>query len=495
MGKGTRKRETSLQRREEKERLLLEQKKKKRQTTVAVIATVAVFVLLVGGAVGALLHKRKVNSNDYIIHNTIVARSANYKVTQAMMTYFTNSTYMNYCTNYEDQLEDLGLDTTRSLKAQTCVYDDTISWYDYFVNTTENSLVWMLSFAEQAKADGLTLSQEYQKEIEETMAATVPTNFGDDLTADDVRACLELYYTALMQEDLVQKDIVPSEEEINTWADAHNRELLRADYTYYNIPYGTGAYYTEEAAREIADKLLACTTEEAFVKLAKEGLLARGVYANAETMEKQFAANYLRDEYSYRADDGFSDWLFAAERQVGDATVVDRAESSSMTVYFCRGTAARDTSPATIDVRHILFKSESFDSDEAAKAKAEAVLQEWKDGAATEASFGELAKKYTEDSNGEQGGLYEGVTKGQMVETFNDWCFDTARKAGDTGVVKTNYGYHVMYFVKVGEVSWYNTAKTTLENDNYEAVSTAYQTTYGVTVDGETAHMVQLGAD
>ena len=33
-----------------------------------------------------------------------------------------------------------------------------------------------------------------------------------------------------------------------------------------------------------------------------------------------------------------------------------------------------------------------------------------------------------------------------MVAAFNDWCFDPARQVGDTGVVKTEYGYHVMYF-------------------------------------------------
>ena len=34
-----------------------------------------------------------------------------------------------------------------------------------------------------------------------------------------------------------------------------------------------------------------------------------------------------------------------------------------------------------------------------------------------------------------------------MVPTFNDWCFDESRQEGDTGIVKTDYGYHVMYFV------------------------------------------------
>ena len=38
-----------------------------------------------------------------------------------------------------------------------------------------------------------------------------------------------------------------------------------------------------------------------------------------------------------------------------------------------------------------------------------------------------------------------------MVQTFNDWCFDEARKTGDSGIVKTQFGYHIMYFVGFGD--------------------------------------------
>ena len=34
-----------------------------------------------------------------------------------------------------------------------------------------------------------------------------------------------------------------------------------------------------------------------------------------------------------------------------------------------------------------------------------------------------------------------------MVEPFEDWAIDEARKAGDTGLVETEYGYHVMFFI------------------------------------------------
>ena len=33
-----------------------------------------------------------------------------------------------------------------------------------------------------------------------------------------------------------------------------------------------------------------------------------------------------------------------------------------------------------------------------------------------------------------------------MVPEFDAWCFDPARKPGDTAVVKTSLGFHVMYF-------------------------------------------------
>ena len=65
----------------------------------------------------------------------------------------------------------------------------------------------------------------------------------------------------------------------------------------------------------------------------------------------------------------------------------------------------------------------------------------------TAESFAALANEYSQDpGSNTNGGLYEGVTEGQMVAAFNDWCFDAERKEGDTGIVRTEYGYHVMYF-------------------------------------------------
>lgn len=118
-----------------------------------------------------------------------------------------------------------------------------------------------------------------------------------------------------------------------------------------------------------------------------------------------------------------------------------------------------------VNVRHILIEPEkdedgsiSDDAWTAAEEKAQEILDEWQAGDADEESFGELANTYSTDGGSNtNGGLYEDVYPGQMVTEFNDWCFDASRKPGDTGIVKTSFGYHVMYFVSFTDTYYYKT--------------------------------------
>ena len=40
-----------------------------------------------------------------------------------------------------------------------------------------------------------------------------------------------------------------------------------------------------------------------------------------------------------------------------------------------------------------------------------------------------------------------------MVEAFEDWCF-ADHEVGDTGIVETEYGYHVMFFSGNSETTY-----------------------------------------
>lgn len=124
---------------------------------------------------------------------------------------------------------------------------------------------------------------------------------------------------------------------------------------------------------------------------------------------------------------------------------------------------------ATRDVRHILLMPDTYGSDDAAKAKAEEVLALYLEGEKTEASFEALGEEYNEDGNN----LYENVTKGQMVTEFEEWLFDESRNEGDTGIVKTDYGYHIMYYVGEGLPKWRSEAIDSIvdtKNQEYAAV-------------------------
>ena len=125
-----------------------------------------------------------------------------------------------------------------------------------------------------------------------------------------------------------------------------------------------------------------------------------------------------------------------------------------------------------VDVRHILIAPEGGTTDEsgatvyseeewaAAEKKANDVLNEWLAGDANEDSFGVLAQVYSVDGgSSSNGGLYEDVYVGQMVEPFENWCFDASRQYGDYGIVKTDYGYHIMYFVG-SDLVWFLTAES-----------------------------------
>ena len=92
-----------------------------------------------------------------------------------------------------------------------------------------------------------------------------------------------------------------------------------------------------------------------------------------------------------------------------------------------------------------------------AKKNADDALDTWKKGDKTEDSFAALASDLTEDSGSQpNGGLYENVLPGSMVAPFDSWIFDANRKPGDTEIVETEYGYHVMYFVSANETPYYD---------------------------------------
>ncbi|MBR4062715.1 MAG: peptidylprolyl isomerase [Clostridia bacterium] len=179
-------------------------------------------------------------------------------------------------------------------------------------------------------------------------------------------------------------------------------------------------------------------------------------------------------------------WLFEETTKVGDTKTItsEGDKKSTYSVYFMSATSHLDES-ATKDVAHILVSFDDYKTgttitdEEKAKAKAEAdkILADYLAGEKTQAAFEKLGEEKTADSNV----VYEGVSKGDMVEEFENWIFDEARTVGETGIVETTYGYHVMYFIGDGKLAWENTAHSGVLNDLFTEWVETNATTYNYT--------------
>ena len=56
-----------------------------------------------------------------------------------------------------------------------------------------------------------------------------------------------------------------------------------------------------------------------------------------------------------------------------------------------------------------------------------------------------------------------------MVQEFEDWCFDDSRQTGDYGLVKTSYGYHIMYYV-FGEEGWIRICRNGVQSEKAQTM-------------------------
>ena len=308
-----------------------------------------------------------------------VASCSDDRLTNRDLPYYYWQQYYSFASTYSSYAAYL-IDTTKPFDQQMCVFDDTLTWQQYFlqgaITNYENvTAIWL-----EARLAGFQLSQEDQ-------------DYLDDLDNQITVAAASYSYGS---------------------AD----EYLQMAYG----PAATLSSYHDFVERQI--------TASSYLQ----------VLVDAKT--------YTEDDISKYYD--------------------DNAES-----YAGNGIEKSDVK--MVNVRHILIQPEGKNDDgtytdeawAAAEKKANDLLTEWKNGEHTEESFAFMAAENSADpGSAENGGLYEDVYPGQMVDAFDAWCFDASRQPGDTGIVKTDYGYHIMYFSSTSEHAyWYVRAEDDYLNE------------------------------
>ena len=441
--------------------------------------------------------------------------SENFSMSLPIMEYLFNYNYLQYA---QYAVYYYGLDQTKPLTEQYYDEQNGVTWYDYFMDMTKTYARQLLVLAEAAHADGLELDEtdlanvessllsmeETAKQQGKTLDEYIASNFSAGVTKADVEECLKLTALAQKYYDKTYNGFEYTDEEYEDYYKEHATDYQYADFLKFSFSFADSEGNPDDAlktaAKKSADELQACKTVEEFqtyirtyLTKHKESPEAAIRTANAdaeitedslrEEVEKEVTAA-LSTGYAYEVSSDAGQWVFASDRKELDTNSFEN--SDSYTVIMIVKTAYRNESIYK-NVRHILFTTDADSTDDAAKTQAEKtakeqadkVYQEWKDGDATEDSFAELAGVYSQDpGSASKGGLYENVYEGQMVPEFNDWVFDPDRKVGDTGIVKTSYGYHIMYFSGNSKPAWKVSVDTVLRrsafDEHYQELSEKY---------------------
>ena len=438
--------------------------------------------------------------------DNIAAKSEHYSITLPMIKRIFKNSYNSFTAYYASYY---GFDTTKSSKTQYYDEENKITWYDEFIDSAKSEVTQLFTLCEAAQKEGMSIDDADKADIEKTIdsmktAASeagksvdeyISETFGDGLTEKDVRENLEQTTLASKYYKKIYDGFSYTDEQYEKTYSENKESYQYVDFLTFTFGYGTvdssDSSVTvdeqqKEKAKAAADELAKVKSEQEFKDYITKYLNENPDYVNISSensyTQEEFDAAVesqvnaaLKQKYAYETSTDAGKWLFDDSRKENETYLFEG--TSSYNVVMILKTPYRDESILK-NVRHILITADSTDTDEEAKKKADEeaekkaneVYEEWKNGEATEESFAALATEYNAQSDpnsAASGGLYKDVYQGEMVPTFNDWVFDESRKPGDTGIVKTDYGYHIMYFVGDSVAAWKSSADAVMRKDDY----------------------------
>lgn len=409
-----------------------------------------------------------------------------------------------------------GLDATRALDLQ--VYDQTtgITWADHFIQLAKVDATATMAIYDQAVAQGHTLSKDAQSEYDEwvstyesysemyglTADEFIATNYGENATFQQWKDYLLKVITSQDYAMQYADSLVFDQAALREAEAGREAEFSSYSYAVYHLSYQKYPHLglttvdgnvtfddvqkaaALDAAKADAEKLSAATTVEKFNQLIKE------LPCNSSSAE---AACTVAENASYsELNEIIRPWLTDPNREVGDSAVIanettvqnnDGTETTALNGYYVvLFTGINDNKQPLANVRHLLVLSDE-EKDAESKQKAEDLFAQWQK-TPTEEYFIQLVKEHSDDGSAESGGLFEDLAPDSpYVPEFLNWAIDTQRKPGDCEIVKTQYGYHIMYYVGDSETIYRDLLISTELEDAaytawYEGIVGSYEVTF-----------------
>lgn len=423
---------------------------------------VVLFVALLCCSCSAAGHKRR----------TTVLKIGNEKISQMEFQICYHVCYSNFAATYD--FSSIGFDEKEDPFAQTCRFDSSRTWGEFLLDSTVSFCRELVIMAAEAKARNLSLSAQQEEQIEESIR-DMQEQLKKDGTEENV------YWAAVYGADATAEDVITVMKKIALYRDVYaalvesfgiteaqladyyqqNRDILDA-VTLRIVPfeYGDGKRTASEAKQAAKEFIAGIKSEQDIVENA-----GTAVSSDVQSYfgDTDFTLTYNVTREYFGSGSAASRWLFSEKREYMESNVYDTGTMWLAMFYIEADT--RDYK--TVTLRHILLA----DKTESGAEKANQVYEEWKKNYNTEAGFAAFATIYSQDADSRaDGGLYANVYKGQLVNEMTSWGFDPKRKPGDTAVVRSSYGYHILYFVSEGEETYRNVlCRTAIEAERYTA--------------------------
>lgn len=503
----------------------------KKETVTAVLSSLIAVVIIAILVVLGVRYYTVPNSNEKMNPGNVVMTVGNTDVSVGMYNFYYQNIvkqYVQYASNgYYD------IDLSKDFSTQYTTDDDgnEISWQDRFKENTTELIKKNTIYYQKGIESGITLT-DAQKEMIETQldniknaasSANLGVNeyiaqtYGDNCGLETLRKYLEQNYISSVYYYQQQIKLRPSEEELNAYFKENENDYKSCSYAILEAEYDTSSDATKKAAVDNAKAAIAKITDEDSMKaLIPEfcsdlisKYISAGYFTNESDAVDAFAG--AMDSTSVKSDvesnfgEDIADWMFNTDTAVGSLNYY--ADENAGVIYIIMKTSQpaldSDSASKVYSVRHILVIPESGDDDSssssssstatkkyteeewaAALEKANSILDEYNKGDKTELSFAELAEKYTDDTsstsvnmNNMYGGGIMDTQLGQMVSDFENWAIDSSRKYGDVEIVKSSYGYHIMFFISYCPQYMYDAENqyiTDLINDDADSAAKTY---------------------
>lgn len=398
----------------------------------------------------------------------------------------TQDTYEQYGLSLEDNNLDVDFEIPLSKQTTTNEDGEVVTWLEYLYEQVLSSIkTTYMYYNEAVKANGgeePEITEDQQTELNDTLSQYKDTaeSYGYTLSAYLVQAMgkgvtesvfrrestisyIAQNYQSEMTDTATEEEYTDAD--LEAYRDSHIDDFEAVSIRIFEAG-------SEDDAIAFRDALSSDGSNFAdlCVQYSDDSVYNNSYYAQNEASTKLYAtrsilqnagyaiatADHSHEDGEEHSDDEVLeypglDWLFSEDRQAGDIY-----QYSTTVVYVLE--PAQIPEASSVNVRHILISPETDDDSTdmtsatqeqwaAALETAEGIVDEFNAGDRSEDSFASLATENTTDTaSASSGGLYENVVPGQMVDAFESWALDPARRTGDVGIVQTQYGYHIMYF-------------------------------------------------